>query len=446
MDEASSEPKANAFFPTGVSDPDGLVELGADAWPLVRLAATGGCGLGNMRLVRWRELRAFLGKRWAETGPDVARTLRREIDGRLRPDGVCLRYDDFSYLVACSDPADPFLHALDDDFAAEAAGNLAGIPGTTDMIEVWKPVSIEDGGFRFERIHPSATRDVAAETGPAPASDPLADPPVDEGKLPRTVILGDAVFRRFPLWDVRGNEVFCHLFEAFWDQGDGEPMPEEAFADQFGDPKRALALDLETLAKATDELDRGLDRYQLMTFLIPVHYDTLADPARSDTYLRFCNRKIWSVREFAYFEIVKPPPALSAEGLAQAAQGIAPFGAGVMLRVGQGFDAFDRVPADDVFSVGMDLRLDGRPEGDTIAELEALAAGAGARGLHSHVHGLKAMTLSVAAACAGIDFIGSDALAPGLDEAEPDEPMPKPIDLFKSLLAASRAGKGGADL
>ena len=38
---------------------------------------------------------------------------------------------------------------------------------------------------------------------------------------------------------------------------------------------------------------------------------------------------------------------------------------------------------------------------------------------------------------------GSDAIAEGLDEWAPDETMPKPIDLFKSLLAAAKAGKGG---
>ena len=261
--------------------------------------------------------------------------------------------------------------------------------------------------------------------------------------LSQIMILGDAEFRHYPLWDVRGNEVFCYLFEAFWDLGDGEALPEEALKEQFRDPKRTLALDLETLAKATEELDRGLDQYQLVKFLIPVHYGTLADPATAETYFKFCNRKIWSVREFAYFEIIKPPPTVSADDLFQAVQQVKPFGAGVLLRVASGFGAFDHVPADDVLSVGMDLRLDARPKNEIIAELETLAAGAGARGLHSHVHGLTEMNLSVAAASAGIDFIGSDAIAEGLDEWAPDETMPKPIDLFKSLLAAAKAGKGG---
>jgi len=200
---------------------------------------------------------------------------------------------------------------------------------------------------------------------------------------------------------------------------------------------------LETLAKATDELERGLDYYQLVKFLIPVHYRTLADAATADTYVRLCNRKIWSVREFAYFEIVNPPPTVSGEKLVQAVQRVKPFGAGVMLRVDRGFAAFDKVPVDDVFSVGMDLRPDGRPENEIIAELETLASGAGARGLHSHVPGLTEMNLSVAAACAGIDFIGSHAIAEELGEWEPDDSMAKPIDLFKNLLTAAKAGKGG---
>lgn len=438
MDEVSSEPTTNTFFPAGVSDPDGLVEFGSDAWSLVRLAVTGGCGLENMRLVRWRELRAFLGKRWATLGLDIAASLRREIESRLAPGSSCVRYDDFSFLVVCSDLSDPLLQSLEDEFVETVGAKLMGVLGTADLIEVWKPVSIENEGFSFERMSAEAGRKRETETSEESAGEP---PPASDTAPTQTIILGDAEFRHFPLWDVRANEVFCYLVEAFWDLGTGEALPEEALEEQFRDPKRTLALDLETVAKATDELERGLDQYRLAKFLIPVHYRTLADAATTDTYFRFCNRKIWSVREFAYFEIIKPPATVSGEDLVQAAQQIKPFGAGVMLRVDRGFDAFDQVPADDVLSVGMDLRLEDRPENEIIAELETLASEAGARGLHSHVHGLTEMNLSVAAACAGIDFIGSDAIAESLDTWVPNESMPKPIDLFKSLLAA-KAGKG----
>ncbi|MFQ5763928.1 MAG: hypothetical protein ACE5GT_03275 [Rhodospirillales bacterium] len=444
MNTANSKPSTSAVFPAGVTEPEGLAGLGSGAWPLARLAASGGCGLKNMRLVRWRELRAFLGKRWADKGRDIAATLRQEIETRLAPGSSCVRYDDFSFLVVCPDPSDPLLRSLDIDFVDTVGTKLVGVLGTADLIEVWKPVAIEDEGFSFERqgAKAGAGTDREAATGAAGEISEEPSPAPEPGTPSQTVILGDAGFRRFPLWDVRGNEVFCYLFEAFWDLGTGDALSEEALEEQFRDPKRTLALDLEILAKATEELDRGLDQYLLVKFLIPVHYETLADPAAADTYFRFCNRKIWSVREFAYFEIIKPPATVSADDLAQAAQRVKPFGAGVMLRVDRGFESFDRVPADDVLSVGMDLRLDGRPENEIIAELETLASEAGARGLHSHVHGLTARNLSAAAACAGIDFIGSNAIAESLDEWVPDETMAKPIDMFKSLLAAAKAAKG----
>ncbi|GEM_PF-1129469 len=441
MDTANSKPLSSTLFPAGVTEPDGLAGLGSDAWPLTRLAASGGCGLENMRLVRWQELRAFLGKRWPAMGRDIATTLRQEIETRLAPESSCVRYDDFSFLVVCPDLSDPLLQSLETDFVDTVGARLVGVLGTADLIEVWKPVAIEDEGFAFERMSAGTDRKAATEAAGKISEEPSPAP--DAAAASRTMILGDAEFRHFPLWDVRGNEVFCYLCEAFWDLGAGEVLPKEALKEQFQDPKRILALDLETLAKATDELERGLDYYQLVKFLIPVHYRTLADAATADTYVRLCNRKIWSVREFAYFEIVNPPPTVSGEKLVQAVQRVKPFGAGVMLRVDRGFAAFDKVPVDDVFSVGMDLRPDGRPENEIIAELETLASGAGARGLHSHVPGLTEMNLSVAAACAGIDFIGSHAIAEELGEWEPDDSMAKPIDLFKNLLTAAKAGKGG---
>jgi len=440
MDVVRTEAQSSTVFPAIVTESDGLVGLGSDGWPLVRLASSGGCGLEAMRLVRWQELRAFLGKRWPTMGMDIATTLRSEIETRLAEASSCVRYDDFSFLVICQDPSDPFLDSLENEFIEAVGAKLVGVLGNADLIELWKPVAIEDKGFAFDRVNVETGRKPKAEIVEESTEEPI---PASDTAPAQTMILGDVEFHHFPLWDVRASEVFCYLFEAFWDLGSGEALSEEALKEQFRDPKRTLSLDLETLAKATDELETGLDQYQLMRYLIPVHYSTLSDASTLDTYIRFCNRKIWSVREFAYFEIIKPPTAVAGDELGQAARQIKPFGTGVMLRVDTGFDAFDNVPVDDVLSVGIDLRLDTRPENEIIAELETLASRAGVRGLHSHVHGLTEMNLSVAAACAGIDFIGSDAIAEGFNEWEPEESMPKPIDMFKLLIAAAKSGKGG---
>lgn len=417
--------RTTTLFPAGVNEPDGNDDASADVWALARLALAGG-GLESARLVRWRALADALGAGWRDRGPAIVGGLRREIGSRLPPGGACVRYDDFSYLAVAPPPAaGRFFADLDGDFCARVCAALWDASGAPGLIEVWLPVGLESDGLVCERIAPP---DVAGRITPA-----SREAPAESSRL----ILGDAQFHYYPLWDVRGNTVFCYLCEALWDTGAGGARAEDDLAGQFDDPKRVLTLDLETFTKATDELDRGLDRYRLASLLIPVHYQTLADPAAADTYVRYCNRKIWSVREFAYFEIVKPPPAVSEGELAAAAEQIQPYGAGVLLRAGRGFDRFDRVPAGGILSVGLDLRFDRRPDRDIIADLRALGSGAGERGLKSHVHGLTAMNVTVAAASAGVDYIGGEAI--GLDEWTPDEPEIRPIDLFKSLLASAGA-------
>lgn len=248
------------------------------------------------------------------------------------------------------------------------------------------------------------------------------------------LILGDAQFRYYPLWEVRGNDIFCYLCEPFWDVGTGEPLPEDALQTEFADPKRILALDLETLRKATEQVEEVVAQYGLMTVLIPVHFETLTNTESADAYIQLCDKLIWPVLESVYFEIVSPPIPLSKDGLVRVADRIKPYGRGLLLRVEPSFDRFDQIPADDILSVGMDFRADQRDEGETLSDLKRFASDSGSRGLHSHAHGMKTLTLSLAAVSAGFDFVGSDAISPPLEKWASDEETLRAVDLFKTLL------------
>ena len=401
----------------------------SDIRTLVELVAAGGCPTEDMRLVRWRNLRRSLDQRWAEIGPSVALTMRNEIAARLGPHGRCVRYDDTSILAFCPPSDRSALHRLDNEFAEAMGSMMAGVLSTPDLVEVLKPVDVGDRGLTFE----------PARAAPSGATYPKA---MDAGKPAPNMVLGDAVVRYYPLWDIREDAVFCYLCEPFWSLGDGRELTEGALPAQFDDPKRVLALDLEILGKASDELDKGLNRYQLAKFLIPVHFRTVADPATAATYARFCNSKMWAVHEFALFEIVQVPDEVTTEQFLQATQQLRPFGAGVMLRVGNGFDRFDALPVEQILSIGIDLRLDDRPDGEIIAAVKEFAARAGKRGLRTHVHGVHRVSPTVIAACAGIDMIGSDCIAQDAADWQPDDAAARPIALLRSLAARARAGRG----
>ncbi len=256
------------------------------------------------------------------------------------------------------------------------------------------------------------------------------------------MILGDALFRYCPLWKSGGNDVFCYLCEPFWDVGTGEPLPEAALQQEFDDPKRLLALDIETLHKATAQIEEVVAQYGLMTVLIPVHFETLANPDSAETYIQQCDKHVWPVMDSVYFEIVNPPAPPFGDALAAVAARVMPYGCGVMLRVERGFDRFDQIPAGDIFSVGMDFRADRRDEQEILADLKTFASDSGSHGLCRHVHGLKTVTLGMAAVGAGFDFVGSDAIAPPLEKWTQDEESMKTLELFKSVLAAAKGDTG----
>ncbi len=264
----------------------------------------------------------------------------------------------------------------------------------------------------------------------------------DEGDIgvpSTTMVMADPDFLYYPLWDVNGNEVFGYLCEALWDIGTGEHLPEDAIRNAFSDPGRLLAIDLETLRKSTGQVGEVVECYGFMKVLIPVHYSTISTAEYAEAYIDACNELVWPVLDYLFFEIVRPPDPLSPDGLTQIIERISPYGGGVMLRVGPGFDDFDNIPRQGLLSVGLDLRGGPLGEQQIIAELKRFAAGASACGLRSHVHGLDAVTTSVAAISAGFDFVGSDDIAPALDDWQPDDDKVKPADLLQTLLKSRQA-------
>lgn len=420
---------ANGHHADGSSVAGTVADARADVQALAHLAASGGCAMTDMRLVRWRNLRTVFGARWPKVESSVVDTLRREIMARVANESAPVRYDDASFLVVCPGRGAAALHRLDSEFIETIGTLLVGVLKSPDLIEVLTPISVGEAGFEV------------APPIPAPGPGTTTAVGEDGGGAGRKLVLGDAAFRYYPIWDIGEDAVFCYLFEAFWDIGTGDAVPVETLTGQFQDPKQLLALDLETLSKAVEELDKRLNQYRLAKVLVPVHYRTLADPATRETYVRFCNGKMWSVHEFALFELTNPPADVTHAELADAVRQIEPFGSGVMLRVAPGFSRFDRVPADRILAIGIDVRPDVRPETEIIADLKTLGVMAGRLGVKSFVHGLHTLSPSVIAACAGIDLIGSDAIAQAVEDWQEDPAANSAARLLKSLLARSKMRK-----
>lgn len=426
MNNPLPDSRDSVVFPAKATYPSSLADMRTDAWKTLRLAASGPCSLDAMRLIRWDGFREFLGKRWTAMEPETVEALRDGIADGFSPESVCIRYDDFSFLVICRDAADPMLGETESGIINAVGAKIALITGNPGLIRVWTPVSIEDEGFGFARTGSEQP------VPPQPEAVPEAAP-----TRPAYRVMADPEFRYYPLWDVRGNDIFCYLCEALWDVGAGVPMSENALGEMFADPKRKLVLDLSALRKAVAQIEEVIERYGVLRVLIPVHYDTLADAGSAATYIKQCKQVVWSVVDYVFFEIIAPSADLPPGELGPLAELIRPYGNGVMLRVAPGFNGFDGIAQDGFMSVGLDLRGEQREE-EIISELGRFAAAASACGLSGHVHGLETVTASVAAVSAGFDYVGSDNIAPALDNWNPDDDKAKSPDFLQTLLNAKR--------
>ena len=218
------------------------------------------------------------------------------------------------------------------------------------------------------------------------------------------LVLGDARFFYYPLWETGRNDVFCYLCEAVWDAGGDHPLAEVELQSEFGDSKRLEALDLETLNNAITHVEEVAGQYGFFNVLIPVHFSTLENPTAAEIYTNTCNARAWSVIDSIHYEIISPPAKFSQEQLATVAGQVMPFGRGTMLRVEPGFDQFEDLVGENFLSVGLGLRANQLSKSETLSELKRFTSRARGNGIECHVHGLTSVPLSVAAVNAGFDF------------------------------------------
>lgn len=257
------------------------------------------------------------------------------------------------------------------------------------------------------------------------------------------MVLGDARFRYYPLWDVRKSDVFGYLCKASWDIGSGRSLVEDELPSAFESLADLIALDLETLHKALELVKKLATQYcvgGVLKVMVPVHYRTLVDPEVSEVYARECNTLVWSAWDDIYFEIVKPPALIGKRDLDQAMGVIRPFAQAHLLTAGLDFASFDAIADNAFLSVGADLSLDSRSEETIGAGLNAFTGRAKRAGLQTHAYGLKSVALSAAAVNAGFDFIGSDQVAGPLEEGEGIEDKPQFLGLMQALLASKKEG------
>lgn len=248
------------------------------------------------------------------------------------------------------------------------------------------------------------------------------------------MILGDATFRYYPIWDVSKNDVFVYLCEAFWDLGEDHLLSEEEIADEFSTPDKTKMLDLETVNTAISQLDEIFSNYGIMNVLVPIHFMTLLDENSFGEYADEVGGKIWPFKSNVYFEIVKPPEIMSLEDCRSAVENIETFGNGVFIRLNMEFETFKTDPEVAILGVGMDVRSSSNSDQLCMDGIRKLLPIGETCGVKTYIHGLNSSISTLTSIKAGIDFVGSDTLSPPLEKFDDVAHSMTPADILSDLL------------
>ncbi|HEY9081487.1 hypothetical protein [Magnetovibrio sp.] len=366
----------------------------------------------------WRVLHSSL-----EAGADIA-TLRLlhavgagpmthdhcvRMEQALTPDVACVRYDPTSLLVI-----EPGVTDLEVLRAAQKVLNV-----TTEQLKIWRAVGVHDDGLDFVPLDVEHIEAASGENNPS--------------SLKHDIVLTDAEFSYFPMWDVHAGEIIGYVCENVWNTGEGSYVSEEALDAFFAKHRHVYALDKEALHKAVAQAQDFLDRYMFTNIIVPVHYSTMSNPDLATLFIEACNDGVWSVRDNVIFEIIKVPSDVDGDTLYQAINALTPFGQAIWLRLDHGFSNFGAIPMDLIGSVGLGFQYDVRSSEDIHAELTSLTQATREQGCTRHAHGLQDMDTCISAVNLEYDYISSVAIAPPLDVTQP-EAMAQPSDVFRAML------------
>lgn len=382
----------STFFPAGGMNTDP-----GPWWRVLHSSLEAGADIDTLRLLHA-----------AGAGPMTHEHCVR-LEQALSPDVACVRYDPTSLLII-----EPGVTDYEVLAAAEQVLNV-----TREQLKIWRAVGVHADGLEF----------VPLDTNEIEQSGPAETPP----PLKSDLVLTDAEFSYFPMWDVHASNIFGYVCENVWNTGEGGYVSEDALEAFLAKHRYVFALDKEALHKAVAQAQDFLDRYMFTNIVIPVHYSTITNPDFADAYVKVCSEGIWTVHDNVYLEITKIPIDADGAALSQAINTLAPYGQGIWLRVHHGFSDFAAIPSDMVHSIGLSFHYDVRGAEDVPAVLERFAQATQGLGIARHAHGLEDMDTCVTAVNLGYDYVSSEAIAPPLDASQPVE-MAQPSDVLRAML------------
>jgi len=403
--------------------------LKQDYWKLLRLMLCD--ALDNnpkgVALIRFDKLQHFAQNIWDEVCDSLNAIVNGEAQSVLGDDDQIFGFDAASYLVIAHADQPYSSLELAEKLITTIGVHMMGGPLGQSKISLLVVEKITDHGIEACAVDPEVQAVPAQEVTPATEA-PL-------GEVTDLSLIGTASFDFLPIWHIRRN--FVMTFECIprWHLENGDVLDEADLSDRFRQHDMEHALDAETVRHAIDQVMRVVEHDAMASILVPVHFDTIMEDEGFTKFLQAYGElsPIW--RERISMEIKCIPHDISFNDLCTCLHRLRPYCQGLYVQVPLTFDQIHDFGVGGLVSIGVDLTHENRDESDVIADMEAfISKTSQVTGLHTHALGLQSVSLSVAAICAGFDFIGCQPIEKELEGWGIDDFLVKPLDLYKQLL------------
>ncbi len=382
----------------------------------------GGMPLESLRLVRFDGLADRAPTAGSSWRADFHETAVRGLERALPSGAAWLRHDDAGYLLVV--PDDP-----EDTAGAVAAAMRQAVesrfPGPWAP-SVWRPVARTENGLAC--VPDSAATDTAARS---PGGRP--GPSADTAAVPGAGVVESVRLPFVALWAVRRRDLYGYVCEPCWEAPDGRPLLEDSLGPALDDAESRFRFDLHVLDHVERTAMRLLEIGRPLTLVAPVHLSTLLDDGREQRFIRALLRVFSGFGDLIAFEIRGITGQEDLAHLAHATYRLRPECHELFARVPPGVTDLAAFAGTGVDTAALEARGDSRPERAQMAGFDPFVAEARRHGLATAVHGLGSVSLSVAAACAGFDLVGSDVIGRTENPAEMLEGPVSPLRLFSHL-------------
>jgi len=360
---------------------------------------------GRVFVLDLSPVKDVLGDRWEKLKQQVYLTTSDVVLHRIQPTDIHCRWDDERYLVAFG--------ALDQArgrikislIAQEITQRLLGSTDQDKAIKISMATTDENGEFSWDKDAAPSKLAVEKTLPKAPIKNEQTKEKPDA--VGRDGI--DFVFR--PLWFVKNKIISSYFCIPVRDKGDGHFLSGYDILNDPQDPHAITALDLLTMKRIHKEALALEDTKMPALLAVPIHFESIASGGRRSTLIDQCKKNLGPHRNKIVIELTNLPEGIPQSRLQDFIQILKPFSRSVMARFSSGHRDFAGFKHVGLHAVGIDLYGDRREESKIIQSLEGFVENASKLGLHTYAHGVRSISLTTAAICAGIDYVDGYAIS-----------------------------------